>query len=579
MKILPFLTLMVLSTSLINPASAQEPHHARISIVHPGVDSLTGDLKSMIDLTDKKEQETWVDLKDYFDLLGIGVDGSRLIRVDVLTGLTPVCYLVWVPLAGEGKSLADDFRENLDAFGYMTRRDPRDRSLYEIEQEPEYGWLRVMPDIKYGVFVITEGEKDLALLKQLVLKAGDPHPDVATLTALTPSVAAELVNTAITEEDQAKRRKSSEELRKISMDALQQRPDESESGFGLRQSALDIQLDEAERLMAESEALRVWATYDREKHTAAVNFTAVAIDGTVMQNSIQQFGTNPDVFAAIPKAENSALSGRLNHPIDEMRQANAVEFVGLVEARISERITSSDNLSVDEKAAAKELLEGIVEIVQDTARSGYANAFIESIPDGNKDFSTVTGIAVPNADRVNDLIPLFAKADKDNVGEAGVDSVGGFTIHRVRLAAGSVGFIDRFFGEESDLFIGVSESQVWMASGENALELLKSTIASLGEAETHNTAIHVDVRLLKWVERLDAVVSAEPEPESLEDKEAWRDAKRQRTRAIAALQTDDLLTVEVTSEDDVVSGMATIGLGSMRFVGKMIAAFTKENLQ
>jgi len=37
--------------------------------------------------------------------------------------------------------------------------------------------------------------------------------------------------------------------------------------------------------------------------------------------------------------------------------------------------------------------------------------------------------------------------------------------------------------------------------------------------------------------------------------------------------------VDVTSKDDTIHGVATVNVGSIRFVGKMIAAFAKENLQ
>ena len=579
MKTQLLVTLSLLSMMADAVTSAQEPHNARISIVHPGMDSLTADLKSMIDLTTPEEQETWVDVKDYFDLLAIGVDGSRPIRVDVLTGLSPVAYLIWVPLEGDEDNLALDFRDNLDAFGYLTRRDPQDRNLYEIDQEPEFGWLRVLPDIKYGVFVIVEGRKDLPVLKQLIQKAGDPLPDIKALTDLEPSIGAELVNSAVSEEDQQKRRTASEELRKISMDALQQRPDESDSGFGIRQKALDIQLDEGERIIAEAEEIRAWAKYDREQNTAEMRFIAKAIPGTSLHTAIAEFGTQPDIFAAIPPSEGFALSARLNHPVDQMRQTSALDFMELVDAEVKERIANSDKLSTEQQKAAQELADGILAISRDTAKSGYANAFIESIPDSGSDFTTVAGMAVPDASRASELVPLFAKAGDANEGEADVDKVGDFRIHRVRLAKDTIEVIDQLFGEERDLYVAVSDSQIWLASGEGALDALKKTIGLLGEAETHDTAIHIEARLLKWVERLDAIVDAEPEPESLDDKEAWRNRKRDLERAIQALQSDDDLVVDVTSKDDTIHGVATVNVGSIRFVGKMIAAFAKENLQ
>lgn len=560
-------------------ALAQEPHHARISFVHPGVDSLKADLKSMIDLTSPEEQESWVDLKDYIELFTIGSDGERTVRVDILTGIAPICYEVWVPLTGEGSDLGDDFRENFEANGFPTRRDPQDRTLYEVDADPDFGWLRFLPQLRYGVFIITADKSDLPLLKQIVLKAGDPAADVQESLELDASIAGELVNSTTSKEDQQKRRDATAEFRKTSMEAIQQRPDETSTEFALRQNTLKTQLDEIERLMAEAAEIRLWADYSREDHTAEVQFTAKAIEDTSLDATIAAFGTNPDVFAAIPSSDDTVLSARLNHPVDDMRKAYIGEFLDLMKADLDDRFEKSEKLDADEKTNASELAGSVLQIARDTVDSGYLNAFVESVPDENGDFRTVAGFAVPEAARVNDLVPRFPEAGQGNEAQVDVESAGDFRIHRVRLAEGYLEIVDRVFGKEKDLFIAVSESQVWLASGTDALELLKSTIEQLGDAETNNVALHADIHLLKWMESISAIVEELPEPESSSDKELLRERKRQLARAIEAMQSDDDVSVHVTADEDTVSGTIRFNTGTIRFVGKMIAQFTMENLR
>lgn len=565
-------------------ALAQEPHHSRISIVHPGFEPLKGDIKAVIDLTTPAEQEQWVNLQDYIDMFQIGIDGNRPVRVDMLSGTTPTSYLVWVPLLDPGdpkKGLADEFRDSLDAFGYVTTRDVQDRNLYRIENSEgasDMGWLRVLPDIQYGIFVLTTDEQDMQLLKQLVLKAGDPRPEVAAILSSKAGVGAEGINAATAPADMAKRREAFVELRRVSMDALQKRPEESKTEFEMRQSLLTHQLDEGERLMVEAKEIRLLATLDRAKSTAALVFTTSAISGTSLDATIRQFGTQPDAFAGIAKPADSALSLRLNHPLDEMRQKNAIGTLAATRRDIDSRIDESKELTATEQQSTKKMLSGILEIIEDGLKTGHLNAFLESVPKGVNKFTTVGAISAVKATRLNDIIPLLKTAGQGNDAELNVDRVGDVAIHRIRLKKGYVTLFDRFFGDEQDVFIGASDKFVWVGSGPDGLETLKKYLATPSEPKTSTTALHMEVRALPWVKRLEEVAKTSKEGTTPEEKERQRSGARRRARAIAAMETNDLITIDVKAENGVVSGEVTFDQGIMKFVGKMLSAFSKDNL-
>lgn len=578
------LLLALACLTMADAARAQEPHHSRISIVHPGFEPLKSDIKAVVDLTTAAEQEQWVNIQDYIDMFQIGIDGTRPVRVDVLTGVTPASYLVWVPLLDPGdpkKGLADEFRDSLDAFGYTTTRDPQDRNLYQIENAEgasDMGWLRVMTDVQYGVFVLTTDQEDMQLLKQLVLKAGDPRKEVDKILAAKPGIGAEGVNTAIAPADQEKRREAFSELRKVSMDALQKRPEESKTEFDLRQSLLTHQLDEGERLMVEASEVRALATLDHATATAALTFTAKAIAGTSLADTISQFGAQPDAFAGITKPADSALSLRLNHPIDSMRQKNAIATLGLTRKDIDSRIDESKNMSASEKESTKKMLSGVLELIEDGLKTGYINAFLESVPQGEDDFTTVGAVSAPNATRLKDILPLLASAGEGNAVEMDVDKQGDVAIHRIRLAEGYVNLIDRIFGKNRDLFIGVAENYVWVGSGPDGLATLKKFIALPSQPKSGTSAIHVEVRALPWVKRLDEVAKTSKEGKTPEEKEKQRSEARRRARAIAAMETNDVITFDFSVEDGEVKGALTFDKGIMRFVGKMLSAFSRENL-
>ena len=454
----------VLGSLWTDSLCAQESHHPQISIVHRGVGTLKSDLKALIDLTTETEQEQWVNLQDYLDLLAIGVDEERPIRVDILTGIQPTPYLIWIPYSGDDGLL--ELRDNLEAFGFETRRDPQDANLYRI-QPPDQGWFRVMPDIEYVVLVFTT-ESDDVLLKQIVMKAGDPIPAVKSLLDTGASVGAQLTNSATSADDQKKRRDSFAELRSVSMDAVQKRPDESETEFELRRGALSNQLDELERLMVEAAELKAWITVDQKDSIAQLHFSCSAIAETSLATTIGEFNQQPDAFAAIKPLAESVFSGRLNHPIDAMRQANILSFLELLGNDIDARVAESEKLSDSEREATKKLFHGVSGLIAVGAKTGNVNAFTESKPDGKGDFVTIGAISSPEAAKLIEILPHLADAREGNKVELNIEEVDGVAIHKIRLAKGFVDLIDTFFGEERDLYIGTAESHVWLASGEGA---------------------------------------------------------------------------------------------------------------
>ncbi|MFO0429333.1 MAG: hypothetical protein ACK526_22390 [Planctomyces sp.] len=573
--------LAIFLTALISAeAISQEPHHSRVSVVHPGFDLLKLDLKSVVDLADPEERKQWDNIQDYIDMFQIGIDGSRPVRVDALSGVTPACYLTWVPLPKPAD--AKEFRDSLDAFGYQTTRDAQDKNLYRIDSNAgaqDMGWFRIIPGAEYGVFVLTTDKEDMELLRQLVTRAEEPKGEVADLLASGCSLGAELVNKAVSAEDQEKRRSAAAELRKISMDTVQKRPEESKTEFELRKHLLKAQLDESERLMVEAAIIRVFGSLDRNASRASLKFTATAIPDTSLHKTIAAIGVRPDDFASVKKFDGSIMSIRMNHPIDEVRQSNVKTFLELVQADFDSRIDASKDLSADEKVNTKQFLSGLLKVTLDGIASGHICAMLEATTDATNDFMVLGSVSAPDATRLNDILPLLAKSGKGNLAEMNVRKVGNVSIHRIQLYKGFVSLIDRVFGDTRDLFIGIDKDRVWLAAGPGALDRMAETIEKLGPPAMSASAIHAEARLLPWIQRLDEVAKTSPEKTTKEEKERQRANARTRARAIDALKTDDQVTLDIASKDGVVTGEFSFDKGSMTFVGKAISAFAKENLQ
>ncbi|MEO2015310.1 MAG: hypothetical protein ABGZ53_13150, partial [Fuerstiella sp.] len=377
-------------------SSAQEPHHPQISIGHQGVDRLKADLETLLSLTTEKEQAQLQNLVDFVDLMAFGLDPKKPIRVDLLTGIFPMPYVVSAAykndpaLAVPGADLPEfaDLLDNLNSNFILQKTSADWREFLP----PDQGWLRLLPDIKNAIMILTT-PADHKLLKQILQKMPAPLPGIAPLLENDCGAGIQLTNSAHTVADQNKRSAAFGELRANRMDALLKRPSESVSEFNLRKGLISGQLKELERLMVEGNDLRARTFLNSEDKSARILFTGSGIPDTGLAQSIELFNKHQDVFASVAKAENSILSIRVNHPIDDLRQKISLDFIELLNTDVEARVVASENLSDTQKTAVRELHHGVMTVLKDSIESGNVNAFVESWLNAKDEFVAVGAVA------------------------------------------------------------------------------------------------------------------------------------------------------------------------------------------
>ncbi|MCP4171507.1 MAG: hypothetical protein GY758_12120 [Fuerstiella sp.] len=559
---------------------AQEPHHPQLSIGHQGVTRLKSDLKTLLSLTSEKDQEQLQNLVDFVDLMAYGLDSEKPISVDLLTGMTPLHYVISAAykndpaLAAPGLPPYADLLDNLNSNFVLQEVGNDWRELLP----PDQGWLRLMPDIKTATMILTT-KSNHALLKQIVQKIQNPLSAISELLENDCGTGIQLINTAHTIEDQAKRAASFGELTAIRMDTLQKRPAESVTEFNLRKGAISHQLMELERLMVEGNDLRARAFLNSADKSARILFTGDGIPETSLAQSIALFNKHEDAFASVSRDENSIFSLRVNHPIDQLRQTNAYDFIKLLNGDVEARIVASQRLSDDQKTAVRDLYSGVMTVVKDSIESGNVNGFVETWLNADEKFASIGAITATDATRLDDTLALIARTGNGNIVETAIEKVGDVTIHRIQLGKGFLKLLDRFFGEEMPVFIGTSSDTVWFGTGPDSLEMLKLAVNELQEPADSEVILKVEARLLPWAKHAQKVVDATPEPTTADDKRVRRDRQRDLARAIEALATDnqDDVKFDVTVDEGTVSGEVFVNTGLLRFVGKQLSAFSKEN--
>ncbi|MEO2014776.1 MAG: hypothetical protein ABGZ53_10435, partial [Fuerstiella sp.] len=228
-----------------------------------------------------------------------------------------------------------------------------------------------------------------------------------------------------------------------------------------------------------------------------------------------------------------------------------------------------------------ELHHGVMTVLKDSIESGNVNAFVESWLNAKDEFVAVGAVAATDATRLDETLALIARTGKGNKVESAIEKVGDVTIHRIQLGKGFLKFLDRVFGEETAVLIATSEDTVWFATGPDSLEVLKKTIGDLQKPADSDVILRVEARLLPWIKHAQKVVDAAPEPTSVDDKRIRRDQRRDLARAVQALGTGDQddIKFDVTVDDGTVSGEILVNTGLLRFVGKQLSAFSKENFE
>ncbi|MEZ6126225.1 MAG: hypothetical protein R3C49_24120 [Planctomycetaceae bacterium] len=563
------ITLCLLTTSAV--AVAQQPHHSEVIVGHPGVTALKDDIRYLMSLATAEERKQQQNIIDFVELLELGLDLQRPLRVDLLTGTNPPGYIISAGYVDPVQDLLD----NLDGSGFVLKK--IDASLSEL-LPPDTGWFRLLPGTKEAILVFTK-PADHMLLRQVIQRMSEPLKAVAPVIAGNASIGIQLHNRQQTPADQKLRRDSFGEIRAVEMDSLQQRPSETATQFALRKKGVSVQLDEIERLLAEANSASAVIHLDRKAHHATVTFKADAIAGSSFAKSMDEFGSHPDVFASVPRAEGSVLSVRGNYALDELRQKNGVETTQLMEQDAAARLAANKTLSASEKAASEKLVKGLMQFTRDSIASGAINGFAESIPNPKGDFTSWGAIAVKDGKKLNDLLALISETGKGNVFKGNVATVGDVTIHQVQFAEGYFQPFDLLFENKAG-YIGVSDQIIWIGTGgPESLEPMKAAIQNLKEPAAAETVLSIEGNLLMWSKRAKRLLEEAPPLKSADEQTKRRDRLRYLGTAVEAFATLDDARFTMTVKDGKAHGEIFVNRGVLTFIGRMLADYSKNHLE
>ena len=423
------------------------------------------------------------------------------------------------------------------------------------------GYMRHIHD--YGIFaeLKTEVPADIA----------DPQINISSLLKRNYDIALEGRNKLADEKSQATRSGTFEQTRKATLARLKKLKGETPIDLELRKMLLDQELDEFGRLYVESKhTIFGWKMdTDAKPVQGRLDFLMTPLPETSLDKSMRQIGREPSRFANVERSENSILSARMNLPLDEMRQTNLLELSALLLKRTGQNIDANKKATVTQKSARKSIVDGLSAMINGTTRKGLADGFIEAHSNDSNHNTLVAGFHFADGEAIVELLKKVPEARDGQQVEIDFDKEGSVRIHKLLLSADRRVQFNQFFGS-TELYIGSEKEVVWVAAGENALSELKETIkkvAAPNGAEPNAPFADLFMHMAPWMQ--------------LRQQAAGRmgDPKLRKLAVDAFLPEDDTMTFRMERvEENQARGVITCQTGLLRLAGKILADFSKVNL-
>ena len=387
-----------------------------------------------------------------------------------------------------------------------------------------------------------------------------------------------------------KRKAAFETAKTELLGAIAKGESESEAAFAARKALTEHQIAEIERFFVESSKILIgWNVSDKEKQ-ATLDIDLEGIPGTELEKSAQLVGQSPDEFAGVSQ-DKAVFSLSLNFALDPLRQAFVKEISNLERNLLKQEITESEKRSAEEKAVDSDLIDLVFDVVEGTSTLGIANAFIRSWRNADGSLSTVAGGRIPPdaKSKFEKMLDDIASRSPNNKVEKKIETEGEIEIHKLTVPRLHTE-LPELVASDGAVYVGTHEKTVWLASGENAIALLKTAIQEAQAAGPKPAPdLDLSINLGHFVEVLNGYLTRHP---AIAAKTAnSKTAKKRpaeglfsepelRKLALEAFKDGkDTATLSIHREEKLVKVKLKFDEGCIRFAGKVMSKFVKENLE
>ena|GEM_PF-3407469 len=395
-----------------------------------------------------------------------------------------------------------------------------------------------------------------------------------------------------------KRKTSFEKAKSELIGAITKGESESEAAFAARKSMTEHQIAEFERFFVESSKILIGWTVSDVKKQAEFDIDMQAIPGTAFEKSVDLLSQTPDEFAGVSK-KDAVFSLSLNFALDPLRQAFIKDIAEKECTLLKKEITESEKGTPEEKAVDSDAVDLLFDIVDGTSKLGIVNGFVRSWRNKDGTLSSIAGgrIAPGAKAQIEKTLDSIASRNPNNKLEKKVETEGEIEIHKLSVPQLHTE-VPEFVGADGAIFVGIDDKTVWVGSGDKALDLVKGAIKDVKEASAKpGPDLELTANLGPYVEVLNSYRSRHPAtaapakkaaPAGKADEGKKKVAKVEglipaadlRKLAIEAFKDGkDTVTLSIHREEKVAKVKLTFDEACIRFAGKVMSKFVKENLE
>lgn len=550
--------LAVLTFSWSNTFAEEMP---QLTIVQSGTDPLIADLKALvIDLADEKK--AWdKSLYPTLELFLAGIDPKAPLQLDILFDENAEqIYRILVPILDKQKGQKVFLSDNVELLGIDVEKDPADSNLKHLSEGYE-GYLRFAHDY---AFFAPKGYQNL-----VPKDVEDPATTIQSYLDGKYDVAGGFTNPTTGVES---RRSAIEALSKEVLAGLKKKRSESAEEFELRKLISKHSFDRLARYFSEAAELKFgWIT---EADSGEGMLQISAIPETQLAEQFGRMGKLQTQFAGVELPETAMGTGRIVVPVGPFYTQQMKEFYELSLPLALEKIESSDQ-KPEQKTASKKATELLYEVLEDSLEAGILDAVYRDEAAG--DFQKVViGVQARSTSKISEMLDQVALLDSRVTVKKDHETLGDVTIHQVKVDGIDAPFFTSFFGEGPlEISVGLSETVVWVGLGKDHQSLLKQMVESAqekGESSAGSTILETRNHIAPLLKAISAQAQASP------DKNHPEIATYLKLAAESFDESNDLITGTMVKKEETIHGDLQTSSGLMKFIGKAIANFAKENL-
>lgn len=520
-------------------------------------------LKVALDLTTAQEKKQYDVLKEYIEVFLPGVDRSKPVRMDVLTGGDVTTYRLYVPV----DSFQEFWKQNLVPLGIPVqqyRNRPGEFKLGGGRDDAFFGDMLYDKEKREGYAIIWERPAGQKQAKLPPAEAQVPLTPVQDLLDAGYDAAIRLRNKP---EGVDVRHQHYASNREEILGKLKRDTDESVSDFNLRKFFAGIQFDETERLYAEAKEFIAGLTVSPMPEQAIGKLRIEPLPGTSLAGSVAMIGQQPSRFAGVPVGEKAASTGRINFPLDPFRQKNALDLVQKIRENRLEKLDADKDVTAEQKEARKQAANLFADLVSAGINMGVADGFLEMTKEEGGGYTMVGGMKVPAGAAWIPLIELLPKTGRASGARTNTAEHSGVALHELALTKEEHPSYFELFGD-GRLLAGTGPDTIWYAAGPNAEEALKRAIEQTAQpGEPSPTFLSFRGELLPAVQVLDRRLGKK-------GQDKYRDMTIE-----AFGNGEGRLTADLTRNGDAIDGEMSFDRGVLRAIGKGLAEFSRENLE